>query len=468
MMVHCCSTRPGTYDDDSLLIEAGSLSLSHNSQNGLLTGTTLGSVNTTWAYNNFAESISYSANYSTTALYDVNYTRDQLGRITEKVETIDGTTTTYTYAYDEVGRLVEVLEDGASFEQYAYDANGNRTNATVRGGAASGSYDDQDRLLSYGGTNYTYNAHGDLTSKTNGGQTTSYDYDVQGNLIGVTLPNGTEIGYLIDGQNRRIGKTVNDTLVQGWLYEDGLNPIAELDGTGTIVSRFVYASRINVPDYMIQGDTTYRIISDHLGSPRLVINTASGDIVQQMNHDAFGNVLQDSNPGFQPFGFAGGLYDPDTGLVRFGARDYDAEVGRWTAKDPILFAGGDMNLYGYTNSDPVNYIDVQGSAAIAGSSALLGSSAATIVRPTPPLTIPRPAPTNHVDIVPPISPRSPDDRLQDEYKNRPDDWLEDEYENRPDDRLQDEYKNRPDDWLEDEYEKHNLPGGRGRSKEPCL
>ncbi len=47
--------------------------------------------------------------------------------------------------------------------------------------------------------------------------------------------------------------------------------------------------------------------------------------------DAWGQVLADSSPGFQPFGFAGGLWDRDTGLVRFGARDYDPEVGRWTS-----------------------------------------------------------------------------------------------------------------------------------------
>ena len=41
-----------------------------------------------------------------------------------------------------------------------------------------------------------------------------------------------------------------------------------------------------------------------------------------MDYDAFGRVLADTAPGFQPFGFAGGLYDHDTGLVRFGARDY--------------------------------------------------------------------------------------------------------------------------------------------------
>ena len=71
-------------------------------------------------------------------------------------------------------------------------------------------------------------------------------------------------------------------------------------------------------------------------------------------------MITDTNPGFQPFGFAGGVYDRDTKLVRFGARDYDVETGRWTAKDPILFAGGDTNLYGYVLNDPVNFIDPEG------------------------------------------------------------------------------------------------------------
>jgi RHS repeat-associated protein len=71
-------------------------------------------------------------------------------------------------------------------------------------------------------------------------------------------------------------------------------------------------------------------------------------------------VLHDTNPGFQPFGFAGGLYEPATQLVRFGARDYDAETGRWTSKDPIGFGGGDTNLYGYVLQDPVNFIDPDG------------------------------------------------------------------------------------------------------------
>ncbi len=160
--------------------------------------------------------------------------------------------------------------------------------------------------------------------------TTQYNYDVLGNLRTVTLPNGTFIQYLIDGRNRRIGVKVNNTLVKGFLYQDQLNPVAELDGSGNVVTRFVYGTKMNVPDYMVKGGVTYRIISDHLGSVRLVVDAQTGAIAQRMDYDEFGNVLLDNNRGFQPFGFAGGIYDHRTGLVRFGTRDYDAVTGRWT------------------------------------------------------------------------------------------------------------------------------------------
>jgi RHS repeat-associated protein len=78
-----------------------------------------------------------------------------------------------------------------------------------------------------------------------------------------------------------------------------------------------------------------------------------------MKYDEFGVVLEDTNPGFQPFGYAGGFYDSDTGLVRFGARDYEAGVGKWLAKDPIGFSGGG-NFFDYVNSDPINFVDITG------------------------------------------------------------------------------------------------------------
>jgi len=84
-------------------------------------------------------------------------------------------------------------------------------------------------------------------------------------------------------------------------------------------------------------------------------------VIKRIEYDTFGNIISDSNAAFAvPFGFAGGLYDRNTKLVRFGYRDYDPDTGRWTAKDPILFAGGDTDLYGYCLNDPVNLTDPSG------------------------------------------------------------------------------------------------------------
>ena len=260
-------------------------------------------------------------------------------------------------------RLLELTDKDLTPLPRSYDSNSNRTQA----GTVSATYDAQDRLLTYGTAAYMYTANGELRTKTDGGLTTTYTYDALGNLLSVTLPDGMQLDYVIDGENRRIGKKVNGTLVQGLLYEDGLNPVAELDGNGIVVARFVYGSKENVPDYIVKSGTTYRLISDPLGSVRLVVDTTSGAITQRLDYDAFGNITLDTNPGFQPFGFAGGIYDQDTRLTRFGVRDYDAETGRWTAKDPIRFTGGDLNLYGYVLNDPVNQVDPSGKLSSLGS-----------------------------------------------------------------------------------------------------
>jgi RHS repeat-associated protein len=100
------------------------------------------------------------------------------------------------------------------------------------------------------------------------------------------------------------------------------------------------------------------------GSVRLVIDVSTGEVAQRLDYDAYGRVTADTHPGFQPFGYNGGLYDVETGLVRFGARDYDAQAGRWTTPDPTLFEGGSTNLYAYAGSDPVNYLDFTGKESL--------------------------------------------------------------------------------------------------------
>jgi RHS repeat-associated protein len=237
--------------------------------------------------------------------------------------------------------------------------------------------DAQDRLLTDGTTTYTYTASGALATKTTGSDTTTYEYDPLGALKSVTLPDGTDIEYVLDATHRRIGKRVNGTLTRAYLYGNTLPNVraltqpqsypydtvvpllAELDGSGNLVSRFVYGTHINVPDYMIRGGTTYRLVTDERGSVRLVVNATTGEVAQRIDYDAWGVVTDDTNPGLQPFGFAGGLYDENTGLVRFGARDYDASIGRWVSKDPSLFRGG-ANLHIYAKDNPTSFVDLDG------------------------------------------------------------------------------------------------------------
>jgi len=135
--------------------------------------------------------------------------------------------------------------------------------------------------------------------------------------------------------------------------------LAVYDGNDNLVMRFMYADA-RAPLAMTKGGLNYYLCYDQVGSLRLVTDTF-GNVVKEIDYDSFGNVLADSDASFTvPFGFAGGLCDVDTGLVHFGARDYDPDTGMWTAKDPILFKGADTNLYGYCLADPVNLVDSDG------------------------------------------------------------------------------------------------------------
>ena len=130
-------------------------------------------------------------------------------------------------------------------------------------------------------------------------------------------------------------------------------------GLITLLMRFEYADD-RMPVAVTTEGVTYYLAYDQVGSLRVVADSA-GNVIKRIDYDSFGNVIAETNETFKiPFGFAGGLHDRDTGLVRFGFRDYDPDVGRWTAKDPIFFAGGDTDLYGYCINDPINLIDSLG------------------------------------------------------------------------------------------------------------
>jgi RHS repeat-associated protein len=362
---YASNTHAYTYDNDGLLTGAGAFSIVRNSTNGLPEAVTGGALDLTRTFNGYGEVDDQAFSISGATLTSWNLTCDNAGRITARTETIEGVTSDYIYTYDAMGRLLAVTRDGALVEDYEYDPVGTRIheNNVLRG--ISGRdyvYSNEDCLLTAGGVSYEYNADGFLVTRTEGADVTIYDYSSRGELLGVTLPDGTLVDYVHDPLGRRIAKKVNGSVTEKYLWQGLTRLLAVFDGTDNLIMRFEYADS-RMPVAMTMNGSTYYLTYDQVGSLRIVADTAA-NVLKRIEYDSFGNIIEDTNPEFQiPFGFAGGLHDRDTGLVRFGYRDYDPDTGRWTAKDPIGFAGGDTDLYGYCLNDPVNCVDPTGEFA---------------------------------------------------------------------------------------------------------
>jgi YD repeat-containing protein len=166
------------YDSDQLLTCASWTSCSGSSatsalrptrdtqRGGLITSIALGNTTETFGYNTFGELARRTSAYSASPIADITYDaagveRDRLGRIVQTTEVVPGVTRVYQYTYDALRRLTDVTVNGVLEEHFEYDANGNRTAGYKAGvGTWTGTYDDQDRLLTYGPWVFTFCGNG--------------------------------------------------------------------------------------------------------------------------------------------------------------------------------------------------------------------------------------------------------------------------------------------------------------------
>ena len=279
--------------------------------------------------------------------------------IAQNVETVGGTTHTFDYVYDANQQLLDVKRDGVTVETYSYDINANRTSRRLESNPAEvAAYDTQDRLASRGTVPYQVNDDGFLAARGND----TFAYGTQGELVSAQVGDSI-VTYSYDAFGRRVGKNVSSPSGQSrddYLYGDpgdALRVTAVRSGSELTVLFYDEAGSLYAFE---RAGGRYSVASDHLGSPRLV-TTASGQVVKAIRYDGFGTVLSDCDPAFAlPIGFAGGLADPETGLVHFGYSDYEPASGRWTARDPVLFEGGQFNLYAYVGNSPVTFRDPLG------------------------------------------------------------------------------------------------------------
>lgn len=348
------------HDADGLVTGVGALSIDRDAGTGAVRARRLGMVTEERHHDPSGQLTGIDVKVGDRPLYAARRAYGPLGRLTSVYEWLQGREQTTEFRYDDADRIAEVLIDGQRVDRFTYDANGNRIERVGRRAPWTASYDERDRIVDAGGQRYEHTPDGELRSRSGPDGTVTYVHDSLGDLTEVQLPDGRRLRHHYDPHRRRIATTLDGTPVRRLVYGDQLRVLAEVGDDGRVVARFVREADALTPDVVERDGRSYLVVVDHVGSPRLLIDGANGAIVQELAYDVLGATTVDTNPGLHPFGFAGGIVEPVTGLVRFGMRDYDPATGRWLTRDPLSFWGGMTNLYGYAAHDPVNHVDPTG------------------------------------------------------------------------------------------------------------
>ena len=291
----------------------------------------------------------------------------------------------YAYGYDALGRLSRVTKDGSLLRSYAYDAFGNRIGLTEGGKE----------------TRYTYNALNQLVSLTDEERTEQYIYDKRGNLTEL-VQNGSVVNRYLYGTLNRLEKAVNGEGAQAFYRYNGLGyrigkavkeaapePERQIrytidltrqyhnllekeeegerqrflwDGNAAGVRR-ISTGGIRTGSDEIQSGMSEYYLQDELGSPIRLMGE-EGEVTESYGYDEFGRDLYGNQGKVQPFGYTGYQYDRVSGTYFAQAREYGADVGRFTKKDTFQYSKKgllqSLNLYGYCMQSPLNYVDGNG------------------------------------------------------------------------------------------------------------
>lgn len=280
-----------------------------------------------------------------TAFSDVNYTYNNLNNRSVRTDTQGSA----SYTYDAISRLTV----NSLGENYSYDAVGNRLTGPLATDTMT--YDAGNEQLNINSILFTYDLNGNRNQKTDSGTVTTYTYDDENRLIQVTV--GTDVfTYAYDPFGRRISKTING-VTTSYVYDQSAI-IAAYDGSGNVIARYTHGLNIDEPLAVQQGTVNYFHHADGLGSI-VALTNASGSAVQTYSYDSFGNTTI-SDGISQPYAYTAREYDTETGLYFYRARYYDPRAGRFLTKDPIGFAGRDVNLYAYVGNNPIIFADPLG------------------------------------------------------------------------------------------------------------
>jgi RHS repeat-associated protein len=302
----------------------------------------------TYGYDNFSRRSGLT--YANTA--SVGYTYTTAGDLTRLVNQLtDSNSVTYTLGYTGAH---ELDSETASKAKYVWDPS-------QQGGTdAYGAPNDLNQYpnVTFSGQsqqNFSYSRNGSLTSDG----VFDYAYDPENRLLsaGTISPSGSTATYAYDPKGRRSTKTSGGTTTN--FLDDGDDEIAEYDGSGTLLRRYVPGPAIDEPIAYVTASGTYEYFhTDHHGSV-IAMSDSTGALAEgAFTYDSYGNS-NCSGSGTVPFRYTGQYLDPETCLYYYRARYYSPLLGRFLQTDPVGYTA-DMDLYTYVGNDPLNRTDPTG------------------------------------------------------------------------------------------------------------
>ncbi|UVT15737.1 MAG: RHS repeat-associated core domain-containing protein [Nitrospira sp.] len=280
-------------------------------------------------------------------------------------------TNSVTYAYNATSELTSLTyKQGATTLgdlTYTYDAAGKRiktggtfARSNIPPVLTTTSYNANNQQTTFGTTTETYDLIGNLATSTDAGVTTTYTWNARNQLTGISRT-GLTASFTYDSFGRRTGRTVNG-VVTNYVY-DGLNPVQEKNG-GTVTANLLTGLGIDEFFTRTDGVGSRALLPDSLGST-VALGDGTGALQTQYTYEPFGLTTQTGSANTNSYKYTGREED-GTGLMYYRARYYHPRLQRLISEDPIVFGGGDINLYGYVWENPLNYVDPSGYTAAAG------------------------------------------------------------------------------------------------------
>jgi RHS repeat-associated protein len=308
-------------------------------------------------------------------LYE-NYTLNAVGELTTVTES---TNVTRNFTYDGLSRLTAVKKvDGSIAESYTYDASGDRLSKTVENPNSPGIYTTTSNtyapgshmLTKVGSQIRSYDAAGNTKSFGTATTTTlAFAYNERNRLAEVSQ--GVPIRqHLYNGKGERVAKWFPQATGNNlqFVYDEAGHLLGEYNSSGFRVAEYVWMDDTLVGVLRNHDGTTYQYVeSDHLNTPRIVVNPLTNKTIWrwELVKSGFGDhaaITDPDNNGIVynlSIRFPGQYYDGLANINYNYYRDYDSTVGRYIESDPVGLLGG-LNTYGYAYQRPTTVSDRDG------------------------------------------------------------------------------------------------------------